>query len=110
MNALRGSKIICSLLAGSLLLSCATPDQVEAADRFETAYRAAMEDGVITPAEAASLRELGEAWSESASETDWAALLSTAAGTVLASIMGANAYRNRGLPGSKRKEHGQTEA
>lgn len=95
--------LLAAFLAG-FAVSCGGEAQQIAADAFTQAYSNAMADGVIQPDEAALLRQLGKEWVESTKQIDWAAELGKIAGIVLASVFGANFWRNHNLPGSQRTE------
>ena len=85
-----------------LVSACGSEQQQKKWDAFAAAYDAAMEDGVITTAEATDLKTLGEDWLKEAGNIDWAVELGQIAGTILASVFGVNWLRNRSLPGTVR--------
>jgi len=88
--------------------SCRSVDTQESWDNIE-AYRASIEaDGLVTPDEAATMKDMLIAHykleRDDVASTDWTELLATGGATLLASLFATNAYRNRGLPGAMRKK------
>jgi hypothetical protein len=86
-----------------LLNSCATPQQAAAYDDLMATWSRVTADGVITPEERAELDAKSAVYNDELVGTDWAELLLTGGTTLLLSLFGVNAYRNRGLPGTTRK-------
>lgn len=86
------------------MTSCGTP----AFAKSEAAYKALQDnlaaiqtDGIVTPEEWAGHTALASAYytqlkadTKEASKVDWKTLLPTAAGSIVASFLGVNAYRN----------------
>ncbi len=91
-----------------LLVSCRSQVTRDSWEQLEALREQIEADGLVSPAEAEQYVQAVEAHlaleREEMSDTNWGELLATAGGTLLASFFGINAYRNRSLPGTSRKD------
>lgn len=95
---MKPTTIACVILSAAFLASCGalggpTPDQVA------TQVADILADQVVSQDELEALKATLRASTEAAQQTDWATMLATAGGTVLASLLGVKLIPSKSLQG-----------
>ena len=96
--------VIACVATTALFLACTSPQQASAAQDLAETVTAATKDGIVTQAEADTIKAKMKAYTE-APGTDWTAVLGASLGSVVAGIFGLRYLPNSVIIGKQEAAH-----